>query len=115
MNLIEINELKVQCFVGVTDEELSRPQVLLFDISIRPTQSWSKLNDNIRNTIDYVGVVQAVEMLVQSRPRRLIETMAEELADMLLKTFPVNFCRIRIQKYILPQTRSVAVVVTRSL
>jgi dihydroneopterin aldolase len=114
MNFIEINELKIQCFVGVTDEELSRPQVLLFDISIRPTQSWSKLNDNIRNTIDYVAVVQAVETLVQSRPRRLIETMAEEVAELLLRTFSINLCRIRIQKYILPQTRSVAVVVTRS-
>ncbi len=114
MNLIEIHELKVSCHVGVTDEELFTPQVIVFDITLRPTLSWNNLHDNIRNTIDYVQVVREVETLVQSRPRRLIETIAEEVSRMLLKTFAINFCRIRIDKFVLPQTRSVSVVVERS-
>lgn len=113
MNFIEINELKINCYIGVTDEELLRAQVLVFDISLRPTISWSNLHDNIRNTIDYVTVVQEVEKLVQSRPRRLIETLAEEISRMLLKSFPIDLCRVRIDKHILPQTRSVSVIVTR--
>jgi dihydroneopterin aldolase len=44
---------------------------------------------------------------------KLIETLADGLAAHLLATFPIERIRLEIRKFILPDTRYVAVSVVR--
>jgi dihydroneopterin aldolase len=113
MNEICINGLRLNCHVGVPDEERAVIQELLMDIVLRPSASWENLADDLDGTIDYAAVVGDLEELAAKSPRRLIETLAIEAADMLLKKHPLASVRVSVEKFILPQTRSVAVVLEK--
>ena len=112
---IEIKNLKVDVRVGVTDAELSEFQQVSLCLQLFPTHSLSHLDDDINRTVDYHAVNERVKELAAAHKRRLIETLAEEIADMLLAEF--NLCRVfvEIRKFILPDTDYVAVRLTRGV
>ena len=45
--------------------------------------------------------------------RKLIETLAEDLCRLLLQRWPLALVRVRLHKFILPDTRAVSVTLTR--
>lgn len=110
---IFIRGLRVSCHVGVPDEERAHPQELMIDASFSPSSTAVGLEDDIRRTVDYHAVAVRLEQVAGERPRRLIETLAEELAAMVLDEFPVVSVAITIEKFILPNTCCVGVSVTR--
>lgn len=113
MNEIRINGLRLRCHVGVPDEERAVTQELCLDLVMRPSSSWENLADHLGGTIDYSAVVTDLQDLAGEGQRRLIETLAMDAADMLLKKYPLKSVRVSVEKFILPQTRSVAVVVEK--
>ena len=55
-----------------------------------------------------------IQTLAASKPRRLIETLALETADLLLTRHPLQSVAVTIEKHILPDTECVAVHLVRS-
>lgn len=110
---IEIRRLRVQAHIGVPDEERAEVQTLLITIRMVPGQGFAGLSDEISRTIDYHAVALEVQALAAARPRRLIETLAEEIADQLLAAHPLVSVAVSIEKHILPDTECVAVHIER--
>lgn len=110
---IEIRRLRVTCFIGVPDEERAVPQALLVTVKMTPSQNFDGLADEISRTIDYHAVSLEIEALAAARPRRLIETLATEIAGHLLGNHPLSRVAISIEKHILPNTECVAVHLER--
>ena len=110
---IEIRRLRVDAFVGVPDEERAAVQTLLITVVMVPTNGFDGLDDDIARTVDYHAVALEIERVVDERPRKLIETLAVELAEHLLRGYPLRRIEILIEKHILPQTEAVAVRVVR--
>ncbi|NJR41370.1 MAG: dihydroneopterin aldolase [Akkermansiaceae bacterium] len=113
-DIIEIRRLKVSTHIGVPDEERSVPQTLLVTIRMTPSQGFDGLADDISRTTDYYAVSQEILALAAARPRRLIETLATEIANHLLGNHPLQHVAISIEKHILPNTECVAVHLERS-
>jgi dihydroneopterin aldolase len=109
MNEILIKSLSVECHVGVPDEERSQRQHLLIDATLTPRTAFDDLDDDIVQTADYDLAARRISAVAKARPRRLIETLAAELADMLLAEFPLTHAEVEIRKFILPDTEYVAV------
>lgn len=109
MNEIVIKSLSVQACVGVPDEERSRPQWLLIDVVMCPRVPFTALQDDIALTADYDAAARRIAAFAAERPRRLIETLAAEIAEMLLAEFPIDSAEVEIRKFILPETEYVAV------
>jgi len=112
-DLIEISGLEVMAQVGVPDEERAAAQKLEFDIVIFPEKGLAGLNDEIDNTVDYFAVSERVKEISAEKPRKLIETLAEEIAEALLAEFPLALIRVKIRKFILSDTKHVAVEIAR--
>lgn len=110
---IEIRRLQLTTHIGVPDDEQAQPQTLLATILMVPSQGFSGLADDISNTIDYYNVALHIQTLANSKPRRLIETLALEIVDSLLENQPLQRVSVTIEKHILPDTECVAVHVTR--
>lgn len=110
---IEIRRLEVETHIGVPEEERATPQKLWISIWMRPSQGFSALQDNVENTVDYHAVSVQITELSAARPRRLIETLAVEIAEILLLTHPLASVDVKIEKRILPNTEFVAVKIHR--
>jgi dihydroneopterin aldolase len=110
---IEIRRLRVSTLIGVPDEERAVSQTLLVTVRMTPSQGFDSLADEISRTVDYYAVSQEIETLAAARPRRLIETLAVEIAGHLLRNHPLQHVAISIEKHILPNTECVAVHIER--
>ena len=111
---IEIRRLKVATHIGVPEEERAETQILWLTIKMTPSQDFEGLGDEISRTIDYHAVSMEIGKLAASRPRRLIETLAVEVAEHLLSNHPLKHAAVTIEKHILPNTECVAVHLERS-
>ena len=111
---IEIRRLRVSTHIGVPDDERAEPQTLLVTLVMTPGQNFDGLADEISRTIDYYAVSLEIEALAAARPRRLIETLATDIAAHLLENHPLAKVAITIEKHILPNTECVAVHIERS-
>lgn len=114
MSEILIAGLRVKTYIGVPDEERTAEQEVEIDIRIQQARDFLEMGDDIAKTIDYSQVCERVSWLAAAHPRRLIETLADEIAALILAEFEARFVEVELRKFILPQTRHVAVRCSRS-
>ena len=114
MSEILIAGLRLKTCIGVPDEERATAQAVEIDIRIQPARDFQDMGDDLAKTIDYAQVCERISHLAGARPRRLIETLADEVAGLILEEFEVRFVEVQLRKFILPQTRHVAVRCSRS-
>ena len=113
MDVIIIKGLKVEAAVGVTAGERDKPQRLEVDAVITPLQTFAAVADEIDRTVDYQAAAQQIAKLAHSRPRCLIETLASDLAEMLVSEFQASRAEVEVRKFVLPDTDYVAVRCSR--
>jgi FolB domain-containing protein len=111
MDRIVIQDLTVFFRVGVPEEERAKPQRLT--LSVEMERDFSGTGDDLERTIDYQAVSRRLLDYGQGRSWKLIETLALELAEMILREFKPAGVTVEVKKFILLQARHVAVRVTR--
>lgn len=110
---ILIEQLELGAHIGVPDAERRAPQRLTVSLQIEPRRGFDALGDEIANAVDYFAVCQEIKAFAGARPRRLIETLAEEVATLVLERFAVAAVEVELRKFILPDTAFVAVRLRR--
>jgi dihydroneopterin aldolase len=110
---IHLSALRLTTHIGVPEEERAGSQVLVADIILRTARRFEAMSDDISATIDYAAVATRLQELAAERPRRLIETLAAEMAACLLEEFRAAGVTIELRKHILPDTEHVAVRLVR--
>jgi dihydroneopterin aldolase len=110
---IIVSQLEVLAHVGVLPAERGAAQRLAVSLRLMPVRGLASLAEDIANAVDYAAVCAAVRQEVQTKARRLIETLAEEIAALLLSRFPLRAVEVEVRKYILPGTEYVAVAIHR--
>ncbi len=78
-----------------------------------PRLPFDEMRDQIDRTINYAEVARAVKEFAESRADKLIETLAEKVALYILEMFPLRRVRVELRKFVLPETRFVAVICDR--
>jgi dihydroneopterin aldolase len=114
-DLIRVVDLEVYSHIGVPDAERGEPQRLLISLEIS-VGSFSQAagTDNLAWTVNYADVVERVKQLTARRARKLLETLAEEIAADLLKSFPIKKITLEIKKFILPDAQYVSAKIERA-
>lgn len=108
MNEIWIKSLKVQSQIGVSEAERQQPQELHVDLSIQPTAPFPYMNDDVMRTIDYAAVANRVQGLAEEGPRHLIETLAADIARLIVDEFHAVAVVVEVRKFVLPNAEYVA-------
>jgi 7,8-dihydroneopterin aldolase/epimerase/oxygenase len=115
-DLIRVVDLEVYSLLGVPDAERGSPQRLLISLEMSiDSFSHAAGTDNLAWTINYVDVVEHVKHVTVRRTRKLLESLAEEIALDLLKSFPIKKITLEIKKFVLPDAQYVSVKIERSL
>lgn len=110
---IVIEELELFVRVGVPEAERATPQRLTVSLRLEPRTNFHNLGDDLGRTVDYAAVCREIEGFVRDRTDRLIETLADAIAAHLIGHFALAKVELELRKYILPQTKYVAVRVAR--
>jgi dihydroneopterin aldolase len=113
MDRITINELEVFYRVGVPDAERARPQRLLLTVEMDHDFTAAATTDDLKHTVDYFAVAQRLKGFGRRRSWKLIEKLAHDIAQLVLREFKPAAVRVEVKKFILPETRFVAVSVER--
>ena len=110
---VKIRGLELPTFIGVPAEERAEQQVLKVHVDMIPNINFSALADEINGGVDYYQVSLRLKEVALEKPRKLIETLAEDLASIVLKEFSVAHVRVEIEKFILTDTQHVGVEIER--
>ena len=110
---IHIEALALSAHLGVPNAERAAAQRLTVSLTLEPVRDFSALGDDLEKTVDYFAVCEAVKTLTGAHPRRLIETLAEEIAELVLERFAVRVVEVEVRKFILRDTAHVAVRIRR--
>ncbi len=108
---INIRGLELDTYIGVPDEERAALQTLKADITFYPEESLCGLQDDFSKTVCYDSLSQALRAEAASHPRRLVETLAEDLGKVCVNHFRARHVIVTLHKFILPRTASVGVTV----
>jgi dihydroneopterin aldolase len=113
MDQIIIKDLEVFYRLGVPAAERAKPQRLLLTVELDHDFTGAARNDRLQETIDYQAVAVRLAGFGRRRSWKLIETLAVDMAEMILREFEPSRVSIEIKKFILPETRHVAARITR--
>lgn len=115
MGTITIQELEISCCIGVPDDERAKPQRLLVTLEMTVDLVTAVARDDVRWSIDYQAVAQRVAEFSGTRSWYLIETLASEIAELVMREFGALSVTVEVKKLVLPQTRYVSVRVVRPM
>ncbi len=109
-----IQELAVDCRLGVHEWEQAAPQTIWIDLELAIDASRAAARDDVREAVDYARLVAAVKARAQAQSYHLLETLAEVIAADVLQQFGVSQVRVRVKKRALPGIGYAAVEVMRA-
>jgi FolB domain-containing protein len=114
MDHIIIQELEVSYRVGVPELERATPQRLLLCLDVGMDLAPAAASDDLGQTLDYFTLTRRLLALGKGRSWRLIEKLAVEIAELVLTEFHAKTVEVEVRKFIIPETRYVAVRVARA-
>ena len=69
--------------------------------------------DDLNHTINYYAVTQRLLKLGEARSWKLLETLVEEIAGIVLREFGASAVTVEVKKFIIPEAKNVAVSIRR--
>jgi dihydroneopterin aldolase len=98
MDKIFLNDLHIDTVIGIYDWERSIKQTLHFDLEmdwdIRPAAASEDIND----ALDYDAMSKVIVNFVENSSYQLIETLAEDLCQLLLREFAIPKIKLTLTK-----------------
>ena len=114
MDIIFLQEVKVETRLGVPEWERMRPQTIVLDIELAMPHSRSCQTDAIEDTIDYGRIVARIRETLADTSFKLVEALAEHVCQLILQEFGTPWVKVRVGKPgILPGLKQLGVVIER--
>jgi dihydroneopterin aldolase len=95
---IFLRNLECQCIIGFIDWERRVKQKVVLDLEFPTNCARAAASDNVSDTVDYKRVAKRVLGYVGESQYQLIETLAHNLAMLLLEEFSLQWIRISLNK-----------------
>ena len=95
---IIVDELKVDAIIGVNPEERTIKQPLHISLSFQTDIEKAAETDDIKSSVDYDYLTQNVKRFVEQSSFQLIETLAEEVAHLILSDQRIHSLSLFIYK-----------------
>ena len=116
MDFVFIRDLRVDTIVGVYDWERKIKQTLVFDIDMATDIHRAAASDDLQFAVNYHAVSLRVSSYVEAHHTALIETLAENVASLILTEFNVPWVRLQLTKpNAVLGARSVGVIIERGI
>jgi len=109
-----IRDLVLDSFIGVYDHEKNKAQKIRVNVDLSVIENRENLADDIDNVVCYEKIVTSIETIVHSGHVHLVETLAENIAEMNLQDPRISRIRVRVEKLeAIKNTASVGIEIER--
>jgi len=98
MDIVFIEDLKVEATIGIYDWERGIKQTLAFDIEMATDIRKAAKSDDIEHALNYKAVSKRVIQFVEESGYLLVERVAQEIADIIIEEFNVPWLRLTLRK-----------------
>ena len=98
MDIVFIRELRADTVIGVYDWERRIRQSVVLDLEMATDNRRAAGRDRIEDALDYAALSARVLSFIEGSEFRLIETMAEQVAAIVMGEFAVPWLRLRLCK-----------------
>src|SRR5947209_48129 len=95
---IFLRGLAIECIIGFIDWERRVKQTVVIDVELPVDCRNAALTDEVADTLDYKRVAKRVIAFVEESQFKLVETLAQRLALLLLGEFALEWVRLSINK-----------------
>ncbi len=115
MDTVFIRDLRVKTLVGIFEWERRIRQEIRLDIEMGFDIRTAAGSDDIKDALDYKAVAQRVKTHVEESEFQLVEALAESIATLILKEFPVSAVKVVLNKTgAVTDARDVGVIIERT-
>jgi dihydroneopterin aldolase len=98
MDRVFIEDLRIQTVIGIYDWEREITQTISIDLQMAFDISRAAKSDDIVDTLDYKSVSKRLIQFVETSEFQLVEALAEQCAQIVLKEFPVSWVQLKLSK-----------------
>ena len=98
MDIVYINDLKIDTVIGIFDWEREVRQTISLDLEMGTDISKAAATDDIQYALDYKSVSKRLIEFIEESEFLLVETMAEQVSEIVQREFHVPWLRLRIGK-----------------
>ena len=115
MDKIFLKELTTETVIGIFDWEREVKQTIAIDLEMSADIRRAARTDSIQDTLNYKAVAKRLLAFIQESRYQLVETLAEEIARLVLTEFPVDWVKVTLHKPgAIRHSRDVGVMIERS-
>lgn len=97
-DFIEIEDLLVRTIVGINPDERENRQDVLITVRLEADLRPAARTDSIDDAINYKSIKKSIIAFVEQSSFQLVETLAEEVAQVCLKDSRVQRVRVHLRK-----------------
>ena len=98
MDIIFLHGLKVETTIGIFAWEREIKQTVILDLELGTEIAQAARSDRIEDTLNYKEISKRITEFTNAAQFQLVETLAEQVATLVLKEFEVSWLRLRINK-----------------
>ena len=99
MDRIFVNKMEFYGYHGVFPEETKLGQRFKVDLIVETNLAKAGKSDNLEDSINYGELYEVCKSVVEGKPYKLVETVAERIASELLTNFPtIMLCTVKVYK-----------------
>ncbi|GAB2801950.1 dihydroneopterin aldolase [Dyella kyungheensis] len=98
MDIVFIEDLRIDAVIGIYDWERRVRQTLSFDIEMAFDNTVPAASDDIALTLNYKDVSKRLIDYVGTSSFGLVETLAEQCAAIIREEFGVSWVRLKLSK-----------------
>jgi dihydroneopterin aldolase len=95
---IFLRGLEVECIIGFIEWERRIKQTVVIDLEMPVDCRRAAQTDEVADTLDYKKVAKRVIAFIETSQFKLVETLAQRLAMVVLGEFGIEWVRLSINK-----------------
>ena len=98
MDVVFVTNLALEAIIGIHPEERTTAQPVAISFALQTDTRNAARSDDIVDAVDYEGACMRIAQLVSASHFQLIETMADQIAGLLLAEYPVSHVSVEVCK-----------------
>lgn len=116
MDIVYLRELRIETVIGIYAWERQVKQAIVLDLEMATDIRQAAITDSIEDTLNYKAVAKRLIDFVSHSEFQLIETLAENIANIILTEFQVPWVKLQLNKQgAVRGARDVGIIIERGV